>query len=344
MTERPDVTAVERCAASEPSAARSAWAEDLSRAIRDPRELLSRLGLPPDLASSDAHRDFRQIVPESFVARMVPGDADDPLLRQVLPIKEETAVADGFVSDPVDDLAHRPVDGVVHKYPGRVLLIASGSCAINCRYCFRRHYPYGEEPRTLSQWQAAADYIAGDETIREVILSGGDPLLLTDRRLAELIDLVTHAPHVRRLRIHSRLPIVLPARVTDSLLRVLRESGVQPWLVVHANHPAEIADDCVDALARSVAGGLPVLNQSVLLRGVNDCAETLAELSQRLIDVGVQPYYLNQLDRVRGAAHFAVCDAVAKNLVENLRRRLPGYAVPTLVRDISGEVCKTVLR
>ena len=323
--------------------AATAWSRDLAAAVRDPAELLRRLDLTESLlpGAEAAARTFPVMVPESFLARMRPGDADDPLLRQVLPVGEELEDVDGFTADAVADLDHRPAAGLIQKYEGRVLLIAAGSCAVNCRYCFRRHYPYGDEPRTLAQWQPTLDHITDDPSVREVILSGGDPLMLTDSRFSELVGRIADISHVRRLRVHSRLPIVLPSRVTDRLIATLTQSRLQPWFVVHANHPHEIEADCVESLQRLVRSGIPVLNQAVLLRGINDSADALIGLCERLIDVGVRPYYVNQLDRVAGAAHFEVSDRKARILMQSLRRRLPGYAVPVLVRDCVEGLSKT---
>ena len=324
--------------------AKTTWASDLAAAVRDPAELLRRLDLPASLLpdAEAASRDFPVMVPESFLARMRPRDPADPLLRQVLPVGEELREVAGFRADAVADLETRPAAGMIRKYAGRALLIAAGSCAVNCRYCFRRHYPYGEEPRTLAAWEPTFRAIEADATLSEVILSGGDPLMLTDARLEAVVDRLAAIAHVRRLRVHTRLPIVLPSRVTDRLLALLTErTRLQPWVVVHANHPAEVADDCSDALRRLVRGGVPVLNQAVLLRGVNDTLDALTGLSESLIDLGVRPYYLNQLDRVRGAAHFEVPDPTARKLLDAVRTRLPGYAVPHLVRDVAGGLSKT---
>jgi EF-P beta-lysylation protein EpmB len=319
------------------------WHQSLAMAVRDPDVLIEALGLPENLRqpARRAAELFGLMVPRSFLARMRPGDPADPLLRQVLPLEAELDERPGFTSDAVGDEAARRAPGLLHKYAGRALLIAAGSCAVHCRYCFRRHYPYGEEPRRLADWEPALQTIARDPSLQEIILSGGDPLMLTDRRLEELIGRVAEIPHLRRLRIHSRLPIVLPDRVTDRLLGLLKsQAGLTPIMVVHANHPAEVAGECADALSRLVRSGITTLNQAVLLRGVNNSVEALAELSQRLVNLGVLPYYLHQLDRVQGTAHFEVGDAVAVELVRQLQTRLPGYAVPQLVREVRGEASK----
>lgn len=318
------------------------WRRSLAAAVRDPDELLARLQLPDALRRSarQAARQFPVVVPASYLARMRPGDPRDPLLRQVLPLAAELESPPEFTADAVGDLPARKAPGLLHKYAGRALLIAARECAVHCRYCFRRHYPYAEEPAGLDAWRPALDALASDTSISEVILSGGDPLVLTDRRLGELLGALEAIPHLKRLRIHSRLPIVLPDRVDAGLLRLLRGTRLTPIMVVHANHPAEVVGDCAEALQQLVAAGIPTLNQSVLLRGINDDADVLTELSERLIDLGVLPYYLHQLDRVQGGAHFAVPDDVGRALIDVLRSRLPGYAVPRFVREISGAASK----
>jgi len=321
----------------------STWKRSLSTAIRDVETLVRALELPAEWAANatEAVKSFPVLVPRSFLARMRIGDPHDPLLRQVLPVIEESFSQPGFVVDAVDDQAARKAPGLLQKYQSRVLLIAAGACAVNCRYCFRRHYPYGEEPKRLDDWEPALAAIERDPTVHEVILSGGDPLLLSDDRLGRLIERLEQIEHLTRLRIHSRLPIVLPDRVNAELIDQLRNSRLQPVMVVHANHPQEIQGDCAEALRLLVRSGIPTLNQAVLLRGVNDSVEALASLCERLIDVGVMPYYLHQLDRVAGTAHFEVPEATGLELIAELRKRLPGYAVPQLVREVAGELSKT---
>ena len=314
-------------------------------AVRDPRQLLAMLGLDTlaDGLSDAATQQFPLRVPRGFVARMRPGDARDPLLRQVLPVLDEDQVVPGFALDAVGDTAARSGHGVIQKYNGRALLIATGSCAVNCRYCFRRHYPYAEDTAAAGGWREAVALIAADATVHEVILSGGDPLSLADHKLAELTDALRGIPHIRRLRIHTRLPIVLPERVDAGLLAWLR---VLPWpvaVVVHANHANEFDPSVDAAMAALRATGATLLNQAVLLRGVNDSVEALAALCERGHEAGVLPYYLHQLDRVAGAAHFEVNDATALALHAALAARLPGYLVPKLVREIAGQPGKTPL-
>jgi len=293
------------------------------------------------LAAEDT--GFALRVPRGFVARMRAGDPADPLLLQVLPQAAELVAVPGFVDDAVGDLSARSAHGVLQKYAGRALLIATGSCAVNCRYCFRRHFPYAEETAASNGWREAVAQLRADGSISEVILSGGDPLSLATAKLRELTTQLATIPHLRRLRIHTRLPVVLPERVDDELTAWLRDL---PWpiaIVLHANHANEL-DACVsDACARLVAGGVTLLNQSVLLARVNDNADALADLSERLFACRVLPYYLHQLDQVRGAAHFAVRDEDALALVTRLRQRLPGYLVPRLVREIAGVAHKVPL-
>ena len=287
-------------------------------------------------AARAAARLFPLRVPRGFVARMRPRDPRDPLLRQVLPLAEECLAVEGFGADPVGDLSAMVVPGVLHKYHGRVLLTATGACAVHCRYCFRRHFPYAEANPVVDQWHQALDYIAGDESITEVILSGGDPLSLSDRRLAELTTRLEAIPHLRRLRLHTRLPIVLPERVNDELRDWLGATRLKTAVVVHANHANEVDASVIAALADLKGSGAELLNQSVLLRGVNDSTEALMALSEKLFEAGVLPYYLHLLDKVQGAAHFEVEEVAARRLMAELNRQLPGYLVPRLVREIPG--------
>jgi len=323
----------------------SAWQAALAQAITDPAELLAAVGLDPELlpaARSAAHL-FPLRVPRGFVARIVRGDPDDPLLRQVLPLRLEGLERPGYDRDPVGDLAAMVAPGVLHKYHGRVLLTVTGACAIHCRYCFRRHFPYAEANAASDHWRDAVAHIAADPAIAEVILSGGDPLMLSDRRLVELTKELETLAHVRRVRIHTRLPVVLPERVDDGLLAWLTGTRLQRVVVVHVNHPREVDDSVRDALGRLRRVGVTLFNQSVLLHGVNDDAATLADLSEVLFDAGVLPYYLHMLDRVQGAAHFEVDDATARALMAELGARLPGYLVPRLVRELPGADAKMPL-
>ncbi len=320
------------------------WRQLWRDSVTDSRELLSLLELG-HLASRLPAEDagFALRVPRGFVARMRPGDAADPLLLQVLPQLAEQEHVPGFVTDAVGDLASRETQGVLHKYQGRALLIASGSCAINCRYCFRRHFPYGDEMAAAGQWRQALEHVRQDTSINELILSGGDPLALATGKLEELSRGLADLPHITRLRIHTRLPIVLPERIDAPFVEWLRALPLQKIVVLHANHANEFDDPVDAACARLRDAGATLLNQSVLLRGINDDAGTLAALSERLFAAGVLSYYLHQLDRVQGAAHFEVSDTQAQSLVEALRSRLPGYLVPKLVREVEGDPSKRPL-
>ncbi len=314
------------------------WQAALGQAITDPAELLAVLGLSPEWlpAAQDAARAFPLRVPRGFVARMRRGDPADPLLRQVLPLAEECQIVEGFGPDPVGDLAAHKAPGVLHKYQGRVLLTATGACAVHCRYCFRRHFPYAEANASAEHWRAALEYVTLHPDVREVILSGGDPLTLSDRRLAEFVRTIADIPHVERLRLHTRLPVVLPERVTQELCAWLSGTRLKTIVVIHANHAQELDATTHAACARLADSGATLLNQSVLLRGVNDSVEALTQLSEGLFTAGVLPYYLHLLDRVQGAAHFDVHEDIGRQLIAGLNACLPGYLVPRLVREQPG--------
>jgi EF-P beta-lysylation protein EpmB len=318
------------------------WQTLLSQAITVPEELLRELELPLELlpATVTASQAFRLRVPRGFVTRMQRGNPQDPLLRQVLPLGDELTRVAGYCSDPLQELAAMPVPGLLHKYQGRVLLTTTGACAVHCRYCFRRHYPYSEA-NPQRQQQQTLDYLRHHTEVTEVILSGGDPLTLSDSKLGQLTQALQNIPHIKRLRVHSRVPVVLPERVDAGLLGWLQATRLQAVLVIHSNHPNEIDLAVQAAMQRLRGAGITVLNQSVLLRGINDHPDTLVALSERLLDAGVLPYYLHQLDPVEGAAHFAVPDSRAKSLINQLRGRLPGYLVPSLVREQAGQPAKT---
>ncbi len=316
------------------------WQQQLAAAFDSPAALLRHLGIDPARMPQPgrAADGFRLRVPRAFADLMTPGDPDDPLLRQVWPSAEELAEQPGFVADPVGDGAARRRPGLLQKYRGRALLMTTGACAVNCRYCFRRHYPYGDDAHALD---GALEALAGDDSIAEVILSGGDPLALGDERLGELVRRLDRIPHLHTLRLHTRVPVVLPDRLTPALTGLLRQSRLQPVLVLHANHPRELSDSLARRLAPLPGAGITLLNQSVLLRGVNDDATTLAELSWRLFRAGVLPYYLHLLDPVLGAAHFQLPQEQAVAIHQRLRERLPGYLVPRLVQELPGMGSKT---
>lgn len=318
-----------------------AWRSELRGAIRDPRELCQRLGLPGELASRGG--DFPLLVPASYLSRIRRGDPADPLLRQVLPDRAENDAVEGFSLDPVGDHAAALQPGVLQKYRGRVLLVVTGACAVHCRYCFRRNYPYATAAATPRAWEGALGQIAADPDIHEVILSGGDPLTLGDDLLAGLAGEIAQIGHVKRLRVHTRLPVVIPSRVTPELLGWLTGGRLRTVLVHHANHAQELDTEVGRAARELTAAGVVQLNQGVLLRGVNDSVEAQEQLCERLMELGIVPYYLHQLDRAAGTAHFEVPEGRGEHIIEQLRARLPGYMVPRLVQEVAGEPNKVVL-
>ena len=359
------------------ASAGDSWQAILAEAVRSPAELCRLLALPPDMAveAERAASTFPMLVPRTYLARIRPGQPDDPLLAQVLPRGQEQTDVPEFVADPLGEAAATCERRWLRKYNGRLLILSSRACGVHCRFCFRRHFPYSADekggerggrdllcpaPGTDAQrwswpfrqqvpdpffagWRQAIGRVAAEPSIEEVVLSGGDPLVLSDGQLAEIVAQLARIAHVRRIRIHTRLPVVIPQRVGDELLALLRGTRLTSVVVLHVNHAAEIDAAVAAALGRLVDAGVPLLSQTVLLRGVNDSVETLAELFARLVDLRVMPYYLHQLDRVAGAAHFEVPPARGVALVRELRARLPGYAVPRYVRDTPGAANKEVL-
>lgn len=319
------------------------WQPRADALVTDSAELFRLLGLDQAAlhAALAASRDFPLKVPRSYVRRMRVGDPQDPLLLQVLGQAQELDEVPGFSADPLDEQAFVPVPGILHKYQGRVLLMVTGACAIHCRYCFRRHFPYQAHVPDRERLAGALDWLRQRDDISEVILSGGDPLSLSDRRLRELLELLAGLPTLRRLRIHSRLPLVMPERLSTSLVEMLGGFPRPVALVLHANHANEIDAEVRDSCARLRAAGVTLLNQSVLLAGVNDTLVAQQQLAETLYQAGVLPYYLHQLDPVAGAAHFAVPDAAALALHRALRDALPGYLVPQLVRETPHDRSKT---
>ncbi|WP_269751420.1 EF-P beta-lysylation protein EpmB [Denitrificimonas caeni] len=321
------------------------WGEVLAQSLRSSDELLAAL----ELQSADfpnglsLAKQFPLLVPRPFVERMTKGDPHDPLLLQVLPLAAEDQLHRGFTADPLGEQSANVATGVIHKYHGRVLLLAASGCAVNCRYCFRRHFPYNENRLNHAQWQSALDYIAQDTSISEVILSGGDPLMLQDERLADLVDSIANIAHVQRLRVHSRLPVVIAERLTDQLTDILTRTRLRSSLVLHVNHPRELTPLHAERLAKMRQAGVTLLNQTVLLKGVNDNLEVLIELSEQLFNHHLLPYYLHVLDRVQGAQHFDVSSRAAYALYQQMLTRLPGYLVPKLVREEAGQPHKTPL-
>ncbi len=322
---------------------RKRWQDELANVVTDLEALAQHLQLDADTlrGAYPALQQFALRVPRGFIARMQPGDMQDPLLRQVLPLAQEMEISPGYSHDPLGEKVVNQVPGLLHKYHGRVLLLVNGACAINCRYCFRRHFPYVENSKASHNWCEALDYIAADSTISEIILSGGDPLMLKDHKLADLMQRLEKIKHIKRLRIHTRLPIVIPTRINDDLLAWVQQLKLPLVWVLHCNHPREIDVSVAHAMARlGQQKNVTLLNQTVLLRGVNDDISVLTDLSETLFAQGILPYYLHLLDTVSGAAHFQVDLSRAKQLYAQLLTRLPGYLVPKLVYEKAGMLTK----
>ena len=355
---------------------RTDWQSALNESIRDTAELCRLLDLDPALGvdAATATGQWPLSVPRPYLSRIRRGDPADPLLLQVLPQAAELATVPGYSADPLGEAHARCGPGLLRKYQGRILMVTTGACAVHCRFCFRRHFPFDRESAAASgdeetlpsdsppcsgmafgglgysranahlpNYAPVLKTIAADRSIHEIILSGGDPLMLSDRELAGLVERLADTPHLRRVRIHSRMPVVVPRRVTNELIDSIRSTRLSTIMVVHVNHPAEIDEEVALAFGRLIDAGVPLLSQSVLLRGVNDRADVLAELCERLVDLRVIPYYLHQLDAVVGAAHFEVPEATGAALVAELRARLPGYAVPRYVRETPGGISKELL-
>lgn len=317
------------------------WQRQLAEAFSNVADLCRYLQLDPASLPLSPHcKEFPLRVPRGFADCMAAGDPNDPLLRQVLPLQDELEHYPGYSHDPVGDLTAAAEAGVIHKYRGRVLLICAGACAINCRYCFRRHFPYADQQLSRQKLQQALTYIAARPEISEVIFSGGDPLLLKDDKLSYLLEAVSDIPHVRRIRIHSRIPVVLPARVTPDLLETLNSPRQPVVLVLHANHANELSVEVANACLSLKQHNVTLLNQSVLLKGVNDDSQTLLQLNEKLFSLGVLPYYLHCLDRAKGVGHFEVPEQHALALMQSLQEQLPGYLVPKLVKEQAGAAHK----
>lgn len=283
---------------------------------------------------------FALNIPKRLAAKMTKGSLSDPLLLQFVPLNEELSTADDFVGDPVGDAQFRCAPKLLHKYNGRALLLVTSACAMHCRYCFRQNFEYEVKEKGFAQELAI---LAADPTIKEVILSGGDPLSLPDETLKGVLDGLSSIPHLRRVRFHSRFPVGIPERVNASFIELLRQYKFSYWFVAHVNHARELDDEVLAAFERLLKAGIPVLNQSVLLRGVNDSVEVQRDLCEKLIDHGIYPYYLHQLDRVQGAKHFEVSEDEGRRIIAELAKQLPGYGVPKYVREICGEPNKTPL-
>ena len=321
------------------------WQRMLSESFTRTQDLLDYLHLSAGdiYASEDAAQQFKCLVPLSFAQRMKKGDPFDPLLLQMLPVGDEMVRNASYIEDPVGDLDANPSPGLLHKYHGRVLLLTNSGCAGNCRYCFRRHFPYQENSISHHQFQSAIDYIQKDKSIKEVIFSGGEPLLNSDERLASWIKQLAEINHLSRIRFHSRLPVFLPERINPAFIDAIQGTRLKPIMVIHSNHPAEINSAVQHALIAMHDAGVLVLNQTVLLKNINDDAEVLADLSERLFDSKTHPYYLHTLDRVQGAAHFDLDIQRAQSIYRALCDKLPGFLVPKLVKEVPGTASKTSL-
>jgi EF-P beta-lysylation protein EpmB len=320
----------------------TSWQKELANVVTDPKLLLEMLHITPEhyVQHFKARKLFPVRVPLSFIKRMEKGNINDPLLKQVMPLAQEFVITDGYFTDPLEE--HNTIaEGLLHKYKNRVLMIVKSGCAINCRYCFRRHFPYQDNSPNKARWQSALDYIANHHDITEVIFSGGDPLMASDEHLAWLIKNLEQISHVKRLRIHTRLPVVIPSRITPTFVALLKNSHLKATMVLHVNHPNEINSEFINALAPLRSAQIPLFNQSVLLQGVNDNASTLVQLSEQLFDQGIQPYYLHLFDAVQGAAHFDVSEQKAVAIVKEMMANLSGFLMPKLVREIAGEANKT---
>lgn len=320
------------------------WLNQLAQAISDPLDLLKQLDIDPTpwLSGIQARKLFAQRVPQSFIDRMEKGNPHDPLLRQVLPLSEEFEIHQGYSTDPLDEQGN-VLPGLLHKYKNRVLMIVKGGCAVNCRYCFRRHFPYQDNKGNKATWQQSLDYIADHPELNEVILSGGDPLMAKDHELDWLISNIDQIKHIKTLRIHSRLPVVIPDRITDELCHILQKIRLNVVMVTHINHANEINQEFSENIGKLRSSGVHLLNQGVLLKGVNDDVASQVELSQSLFQAGILPYYLHVLDKVQGAAHFYVSDEKAREIMSGLLTQVSGYLVPTLAREVAGEKSKTPL-
>ena len=320
----------------------TSWQKELANVVTDPEILLKLLAIDPK--KYQQHFNARQLfpvrVPLPFISRMEKGNIDDPLLKQVMPLHAEFSLTDGYLTDPLEE-HNTAVEGLLHKYKHRVLLIVKAGCAVNCRYCFRRHFPYADNSPNKQRWQLALNYIHQHQEINEVIFSGGDPLMASDKHLQWLVTQIENIPHVKRLRIHTRLPVVIPNRITHDLVGLLKNTRLKSTVVFHINHPNEIDKHFSNALDPLRQARIPLFNQSVLLKNVNNDAQLLTRLSEKLFDEGIQPYYLHLFDPVQGAAHFDVEENEAIAIVKKMMSILPGFLMPKLVREIAGETNKT---
>nr|WP_227803874.1 EF-P beta-lysylation protein EpmB [Marinomonas profundi] len=320
------------------------WSQHLSQALTSVPELIEHLGLPKNLAQQgiEAHQSFKLLVPRPYLSRMEYGNPNDPLLLQILPSAAEMQKVAGYTKDPLEEADHNPQKAIVHKYKRRLLVITTGTCAVNCRYCFRRHFPYGDNQLAQAEWQSVTDYLQDHPEINEVILSGGDPLMMKDALLADKVHKLEALPQIKRLRIHSRLPVVIPDRVCDDMLKWINASRLDIVMVWHINHANEVDEALAQAADKLKKSGVTLLNQGVLLKGINDSVEAQVNLSEAVFDAGILPYYMFTLDPVEGAAHFDISIENAQQLMGKVAAELPGYLVPRLAKEIPGKPAKSV--
>ncbi len=307
-------------------------------------ELVKHLGLSEKLSQQgiEAHQSFKLLVPRPYLSRIEYGNPNDPLLLQILPSAAEMKKVIGYTKDPLEEADHNPQKAIVHKYKRRLLVITTGTCAVNCRYCFRRHFPYGDNQLAQAEWQFVIEYLEKHPEVNEVILSGGDPLMMKDALLADKIRLLEALPQIKRLRIHSRLPVVIPARVCDDMLTWINKSRLDIIMVWHINHANEMDNELAQAAFKLKQAGVTLLNQGVLLKGINDTVDAQVNLSEAVFDAGILPYYMFTLDPVEGAAHFDISIEDAQRLMGKVAAELPGYLVPRLAKEIPGKPAKSV--
>ena len=318
------------------------WQKELANSFNSPETLLAYLGFDVKAHTKDNHARnlFAVRVPRFFADLMAKNDLNDPLLKQVMPVADEFVVDPDFSTDPLEE-QQSSEQGMLHKYHNRVLLMVRGGCAVNCRYCFRRHFPYAEHHNNKADWLEVFKQIGSDPNIDEIILSGGDPLMANDDYLLWMLQQINLIPSIKRVRIHSRLPVVLPYRITEQFLQLCQQAQQQIIMVLHINHPQEISAELADKVALLIQVGVTVLNQAVMLRGINDSTDTQMALNETLFTHRIQPYYLHLFDKVQGAAHFAISDERAVAIMRDVMTKQSGYMVPKLVREIGGEASKT---
>lgn len=320
------------------------WSQHLSKALTSLPELIQHLALPTNMVKDgdEAQNTFKLLVPRPYLSRIERGNPLDPLLLQILPSAAEMRLVPGYTTDPLEEADHSPQKAIVHKYKRRLLVITTGTCAVNCRYCFRRHFPYGENQLAQAEWQSVIDYLKAHPEVNEVILSGGDPLMMKDALLADKIHKLEALPQIKRLRIHSRLPVVIPQRVCDEMLAWIKNSRLDIIMVWHINHANEVDEDVIHAAQQLKHAGVTLLNQGVLLKGINDSVKAQVDLSEAVFKAGLLPYYMFTLDPVEGAAHFDISVEQAQRLMGKVAAELPGYLVPRLAKEIPGKQAKTV--